>query len=117
MPWTYLRVAGSLLGRAAITLTLAVPASARASTLSAQDPGVGASSMVSCGISYPTKDFGRWGSFPASNWSGVRRGSLIFVSGALIIVLCRPIGLRPMTSLRLLSRDRLSGLRSLRPGR
>ena len=56
MSWTSARVAGSLLAAATATLAMAVPASADAPTPHQQNPGVGASNTVACGISYPDKD-------------------------------------------------------------
>ncbi|HEX4100729.1 MAG TPA: hypothetical protein VHY21_09335 [Pseudonocardiaceae bacterium] len=64
--WTFTRVAGSVLIASAIALGTAAPASAIAPTPPLQDPGVGASNAVACGISYPDKDLGGWVNFPAN---------------------------------------------------
>jgi hypothetical protein len=48
------------------TLASAAPASAEASTPPRKHPGVGASSVVACGISYPDKDHHGWINFPAN---------------------------------------------------
>lgn len=65
MPWTSARVAASVLIAATTPLTIAAPASADAPTPPPKNPGVGASSEVACGISYPAKDFSGWVNFPA----------------------------------------------------
>lgn len=54
---------GSALAAAAVTVTMALPASAQ--TLTVKDPGVGASSTVACGISYPARDTSGFHRFPA----------------------------------------------------
>lgn len=66
MPWTSAGVASSVLAAAMATLAIAAPASAQAPTPPLKSPGVGASTMVACGISYPDKDFGGWVTFPAT---------------------------------------------------
>lgn len=74
MSWTSARVAGSVLAAVTATLTIAAPASANAATLVIQKgPGVGASSMVACGLSYPQRDNQPWMSFPA-NTTTLRSG-------------------------------------------
>lgn len=67
MSWTSARVGGSILAAATATLAIAAPASAGEGARPPQDkyPGVGASTMVSCGLSYPEKDH-RWVDFPAN---------------------------------------------------
>jgi hypothetical protein len=62
MPWTFARVAGSVLAAATVTLAVAAPASGEA----AKNPGVGASTTVACGISYPAKVFGTFVNFPVT---------------------------------------------------
>jgi hypothetical protein len=42
------------------------PASAQAPTPPPKSPGVGVSTMVACGISYPDKDFSGWVTFPVT---------------------------------------------------
>ena len=66
MPWTTARVAGSVLAVAMATLAIAAPARAQAPTPPPKDPGVGASSTVACGISYPDKDLSGWETFPVT---------------------------------------------------
>ncbi len=66
MPWTSARVAGSVLAAVMATLVIAAPASAQAPTPPPKSPGVGASTMVACGISYPDKDFSSWVTFPVT---------------------------------------------------
>lgn len=56
MSWTSARVAAPVLAAATATLAIAVPAYA-------DQPGVGSSTMVSCGLSYPSKD-GQTFNFP-----------------------------------------------------
>jgi hypothetical protein len=74
MYWTSARVAGSVLAAATASLAIAAPANAAASTaLDKQGPGVGASNMVSCGLSYPAKDNRPWVNFPA-NTTTLRSG-------------------------------------------
>jgi hypothetical protein len=65
MSWTSARVAASVLIAATTPLTIAAPASADAPTPPPKNPGVGASSEVACGISYPAKDLSGWVNFPA----------------------------------------------------
>lgn len=57
MSWTSARVAAPILAAATATLAIAVPAYAA-------QPGVGSSTMVSCGLSYPAKDHSEWVNFP-----------------------------------------------------
>lgn len=64
MSWTSARVAGSIL--AATTATLALAAPANAGTPPGKSPGVGASTMVACGLSYPDRDHSEWVHFPAN---------------------------------------------------
>lgn len=59
----FARMAGFALAAAAVTVTLAGPADAQALTV--KDPGVGASSTVGCGISYPARDSSGFHRFPA----------------------------------------------------
>ncbi|MGH3769772.1 MAG: hypothetical protein ACRDTX_32275, partial [Pseudonocardiaceae bacterium] len=59
------RMAGSVLAAAAVTLTIALPASAQAPSPPPKDPGVGASSTVACGLSYPARDHSGFHRFPA----------------------------------------------------
>jgi len=59
-------IAGSVLTAAAVTVTLAIPASAQPPSPLPKDPGVGASSTVACGISYPARDSGGFHRFPAA---------------------------------------------------
>ncbi|HEX6404090.1 MAG TPA: hypothetical protein VF003_13170 [Pseudonocardiaceae bacterium] len=67
MSWTSARVAAPVLAAATATLAIAMPASAAASTpLDKEGPGVGASTMISCGLSYPAKDNRPWMNFPAN---------------------------------------------------
>lgn len=67
MSWTSARGAGLVLAAATATLAIAAPASADAATPPhKKGPGVGASSMVSCGLSYPQRDNQPWVSFPAN---------------------------------------------------
>lgn len=66
MPWISARLAGSALAAATATLAIATPASAQAPTPPPKDPGVGASTTVACGLSYPAKDFAGWVNFPAA---------------------------------------------------
>jgi len=66
MSWTSARVAGSILAATTATIALAAPANAGTFTPQGREgPGVGASTMVSCGLSYPNKD-NRWTNFPAN---------------------------------------------------
>jgi hypothetical protein len=66
MSWTSARVTGSILAAATVTLAFAAPASATTLTPGGREgPGVGASTMVSCGLSYPNKD-NHWTNFPAN---------------------------------------------------
>jgi len=58
MSWTSARVAAPILAAATATLAIAVPAYA-------DQPGVGSSTMVSCGLSYPAKDH-EFVNFPAN---------------------------------------------------
>jgi hypothetical protein len=64
MSWTSARVASSILAAATVTLAFAAPASA--ATPPPKSPGVGASTMVACGLSYPAKDNRPWEHFPAN---------------------------------------------------
>lgn len=74
MSWTSARVAGSVLAAATATLAIAAPASADAATPPHKNgPGVGASTMVSCGLSYSDKDNQPWVNFPA-NTATLRSG-------------------------------------------
>jgi hypothetical protein len=67
MSWTSARVAGSVLAAATATLAMAAPASANAApSLHQKGPGVGASSMVACGLSYPQRGNQPWVNFPAN---------------------------------------------------
>jgi hypothetical protein len=59
MSWTSARVAAPVLAAATATLAIAAPAYA-----DGHKPGVGASTMVSCGLSYPAKDHRPWVNFP-----------------------------------------------------
>jgi hypothetical protein len=61
MSWTSARVAGPVLAAATATLAIAAPAYA-----GDHGPGPGASTMVSCGLSYPAKDNSGWQNFPAN---------------------------------------------------
>jgi hypothetical protein len=65
MHWTSARLAGSVLTAVTVTLAVAAPASA-APTPPPKNPGVGTSTTVTCGISYPAKDFSGLSNFPAS---------------------------------------------------
>jgi hypothetical protein len=65
MSWIFARVAASVLIAVTTALVTAAPASAVAPTPPPKDPGVGMSSEIACGISYPAKDFGPWVNFPA----------------------------------------------------
>ncbi len=67
MSWTSARVTGSILAAATVTLAFATPASATSLTAQGKDgPGVGASNIISCGLSYPAKDHHPWVDFPAN---------------------------------------------------
>ena len=66
MPWTCARMAGGALVATIATVVTAVPASAQPATPSPKDPGVGASTIVACGVSYPAKDPSGWHRFPAN---------------------------------------------------
>lgn len=67
MSWTSARVVGPVIAATTATLAIAVPASAAsAAQLDKSGPGVGSSSMVSCGLSYPDRDHGPWVNFPAN---------------------------------------------------
>ncbi len=77
MSWTSARVAGSILAAATATLALAAPASAGEGPRPPQNDhekysGVGSSTMIACGLSYPEKDH-RWVNFPA-NTATLRSG-------------------------------------------
>lgn len=74
MSWISARVGGSLLAAATATLAVASPASAGNEGPGQQGkyPGVGSSTMISCGLSYPAKD-NHWVEFPA-NTSTLRSG-------------------------------------------
>jgi hypothetical protein len=63
MSWTSARLASSALAAATATLAIAVPASAGEEPPHQKYPGVGASTTVACGLSYPEKDH-RWVNFP-----------------------------------------------------
>jgi hypothetical protein len=65
MPWTCARVASGAVVAAVATAVTTVPASAQPTTPSPKDPGVGASTVVACGVSYPAKDPSGWHRFPA----------------------------------------------------
>jgi hypothetical protein len=63
------RVAGGAVVAAITTVVTAlevVPASAQPATPSQKDPGVGSSTVVSCGVSYATEDFSGFHSFPTN---------------------------------------------------
>ena len=63
------RVAGGAVVAAITTVVTAlevVPASAQPATPSQKDPGVGSSTVVSCGVSYAAEDFSGFHSFPAN---------------------------------------------------
>ncbi len=64
MSWTSARVAGSMLAATTAAVAFATPASATALSPQGQSPGVGSSTMVSCGLSYPAKDHSPWVNFP-----------------------------------------------------
>jgi hypothetical protein len=67
MSWTSARVAGPILAATTAILAVAAPASAAsAAQLDKSGPGVGSSSMVSCGLSYPDRDHSPWVNFPAN---------------------------------------------------
>ena len=67
MSWTSARVAGSIVAAATATLAFAAPASADTPGSPApKHPGVGAATMVACGLSYPAKDPHGWVNFPAN---------------------------------------------------
>ncbi len=67
MSWTSARVTGSILAAATVTLAFAAPASAGTPGSPApKEPGVGAATMVACGLSYPAKDNHGWANFPAN---------------------------------------------------
>jgi hypothetical protein len=65
MSWTSARVAGSILAATTATLAFAAPASATP-TPPQKGQGIGSSSTVACGLSYPQKDFSSWVNFPAN---------------------------------------------------
>lgn len=60
MSWTSARMAAPILAAATATLAIAAPAYAGSG-----QPGVGSSTMVSCGLSYPAKD-NAFFNFPAN---------------------------------------------------
>lgn len=60
------RPAAGVLAAAAATVAMAVPASAQAPAPPPKNPGVGASSTVACGISYPARDSSGFHRFPAN---------------------------------------------------
>lgn len=60
------RMVAGVLTAAAATVTTAVPASAQVPSPPSKDPGVGASSTVACGISYPARDSSGFHQFPAN---------------------------------------------------
>ena len=62
----FVGIAGSVLTAAAVTVTLAIPASAQPATPPPKDPAVGASGTVACGISYPVRDSSGFHRFPAN---------------------------------------------------
>jgi hypothetical protein len=66
MSWTSARVAGSMLAATTAAVAFATPASATSLAPQGQSPGVGSSTMVSCGLSYPAKDNRPWVNFPAN---------------------------------------------------
>ncbi|MEO7193398.1 MAG: hypothetical protein ABIZ05_01020 [Pseudonocardiaceae bacterium] len=75
MSWISARVGGSILAAATATLAVASPASAGDEGHGQHDgkyPGVGSSTMISCGLSYPARD-NHWVEFPA-NTSTLRSG-------------------------------------------
>ncbi|MGH3772729.1 MAG: hypothetical protein ACRDRW_15270 [Pseudonocardiaceae bacterium] len=73
MSWISARVGGSILAAATATLAIAAPASAGEGPGPHEKyPGVGASTMISCGVSYPAKD-NRWVNFPP-NTATLRSG-------------------------------------------
>jgi hypothetical protein len=49
-----------------VTVVAVVPASAQPVSPSQKDPGVGSSTIVACGVSYPAEDFGDLHRFPAN---------------------------------------------------
>jgi hypothetical protein len=60
------RPAAGVLAAAAATVAMAVPASAQGPAPPPKNPGVGASSTVACGISYPARDSSAFHRFPAN---------------------------------------------------
>ena len=63
MSWTSARAAAPILAAATATLAIAAPAYAAPAN---SGPGVGSSTMISCGLSYPAKDNRPWVNFPAN---------------------------------------------------
>ncbi|MGH3428292.1 MAG: hypothetical protein ACRDQZ_12125, partial [Mycobacteriales bacterium] len=73
MFWISARVGGSILTAATAALAITAPASAGEGPGPHEKyPGVGASTMVSCGLSYPAKD-NHWVNFPP-NTATLRSG-------------------------------------------
>jgi hypothetical protein len=66
MPWFCVRVAGGTLAAVIATVVTVVPAGAQPATPSPKDPGVGSSTVIACGVSYPARDFSGWRRFPAN---------------------------------------------------
>lgn len=62
---TCARMAGLVLATTVVTTTMALQASAQAPTPPPKDPGVGSSSTIACGISYPARDVSGFHRFPA----------------------------------------------------
>lgn len=66
MPWSCARVAGGAVAATIAMVVAGVPASAQPATPSPKEPGVGSSTVVACGVSYPARDFSGWHQFPAN---------------------------------------------------
>ena len=66
VPWICARVTSGAVAATIATVVMGVPASAQPATPSPKDPGVGSSTHVACGVSYPARDLSGWHRFPAN---------------------------------------------------